>query len=205
METYFADFRGENRIAWHSHYSLWIEIGWMGDDQFKKTCTALWTHPSVEGCYVSLDTEPSAQLQISPLEVWGYDPYGLITLPNGARVACTTDLFPEEHTSWYQFYMQIGPIAKAYDVEFNVFLADTECWRKPLDDLLVDIARRVFATQPFLGAHVGPDHRVVLEEASEITQTGIPEQRVTGYLWPTEKGLEWHPPTEYGRLELISW
>jgi hypothetical protein len=204
METYFADMRENEESSSHS-YSLWIEI-----DEYFKTFNALWTHSNIEGCYERLDVEPSEQPRIQPMDTFStvstspYD-FGLILLPNGARVACCSSLFPEQYTDWFEFYFSIGTLPKAYGISTDALLKDTQWWREPLDTLLVDIARRVYVAHPFKSAHVGPDQKIDLIEARETIVGGIPKQRETGYLWPVENGLEWYPPTKYGRLKLTSW
>ena len=82
-----SPFTAEN--VWRGgHYELLIEANEDSSEQVCSLLRALWSHPSLDGCFLRNDNGPSAQLRVQPCEnaVAGHL-YGLALLPNKRMVA----------------------------------------------------------------------------------------------------------------------
>jgi hypothetical protein len=80
----------EDEIWNGGFYELAIEVG--------AVLHAIWTHPTLEGCYLDPNTEPHEQQRITSTQALlesGAHLRGLALLPNGQQVACGTCLIRE--------------------------------------------------------------------------------------------------------------
>lgn len=64
-------------------------------------------------------------------------------------------------------------------------------WRRPLDDWLADIAKRIFQTDPFRIALIG--HEVSGDTEAASLGGSVPEQRFISYLLPHDGRLDYAP------------
>jgi hypothetical protein len=182
-------------------YELALELGTSSDKRLESALRALWTHPSVHGCYGDRASDPVNQervaLTASTLQERGHL-YGFARLPNGAFAACGVIAIQEEHGSdWLVFYVPLGALNGTYPGghPFAWPTAETRSWQAPLDDWLAAVGRWGFERTPFALGLIG--HDVSGNEHASQLEEGPPSERTKGYLWPGKGGLGWFPVTKW--------
>jgi hypothetical protein len=152
---------------------------------------ALWTFPSLEGCYLHRDREPATQPRVRPGE-HGIEQrlYGFATLPNLSVIPCASYVIdyagevdsPPAH--WIRFLMTMGALS-TYPVGAYPFgpMDKVSEWKTEVDSLLTEVATWVHGKMPLEFALVGfeIDGSTVSPEA--IRANGIPMERDAGLLW----------------------
>src|SRR6266550_4741989 len=92
--------------AWKGgHYELLVCPLADSPEALCSVLKTLWTFPSLNGCYLRRDLQPSAQVRVQPCEsgMAGHL-YGLATLPNRSVVVCgsyTTETRKENMGVWH--------------------------------------------------------------------------------------------------------
>ena len=196
-------------IWYGGFYELALELGARSDEKLQAALRRVWSFPSLEGCYLDSEREPSEQPRVevpSTLEEPG-QLRGIALLPNGKRVACATFIVREEDgPDWLGFYVPMGAlsITGAYDVggyPFDVARRSHKEWQHELDGWLADLGAYVFRAVPFRLGLIG--HEVSGDAyADEIEKQGIPEDRYIGYLWPQGDEVKYFPMNrQYGEPE----
>lgn len=182
-------------------YELSLELGPSSGERLAAALRAIWSHPSVEGCYLDKSRDATDQDRIAPsaaLALGSDRQFGFTRLPNGALAVCGTYLIREERgTDWLDFCVPAGALEAAYPGghPFAWPNAETCSWQGPLDEWLADLGRFVFAQCPFALGLIG--HEVSGEtQAARIGVQGPPEERTSGYLWPHDGRLGWFPVTK---------
>jgi hypothetical protein len=191
--------------AWSGgHYELLIEPSVGSSDKLCSLLKALWSFPSLDGCYLRNDCEPSAQARVQPCEsgIPGHL-YGIATLPTQTAVACgshTMDYSGEEGVNaahWVSLYLPLAGLSTAYPVGAYPFgpIDDVSEWKTQLDSFLTQIAQWTYSRVPFEFALVGfeVDWSALSREA--IRLRGIPHERNDGILWSDGGELKWYPAT----------
>ena len=189
-----------NENTWFGgHYELAIEVGPTSDTQLLAALRAIWTHPSLDGCYLDRDKEPDEQSRVQPVPelLSTMHLQGIANLPNGLRIACGTCLIREENEGpdWLDFYLPLGALGNAYDIgayPFDETEHSHEVWQKPLDEWLVELSKYIFTLSPFRLALIGFE---VSGDAysDQIQQEGVPFSRHFGYVWPHGNQVEYFP------------
>jgi len=182
-------------------YELCMEFYPPSNQRLFAALQTIWKHPVLDGCYLDSSKEPTEQIRVSPLEnliEGGNHLYGLVTLPNAIQVACGTVQVREVNGSdWLDFYIPMGALATAYDVQAFPFERDKgmhDDWRKELDNLLHEIGNFIFTSFPFEIGLIGHECSGAAY-AQDIIQQGIPTPRNIGYLWPENRHLNYYPRT----------
>jgi hypothetical protein len=180
-------------------YELAIEVGSRSDEQISAVLRAIWTHPDLEGCYLDRSKEPYEQQKITSAQASlesDVHLLGLALVPNGNRIACGTCNIREFNgPDWVVFYVPMGALGEAYDVDgfpFSREVESSEQWQKSIDDWLMEIGSYVYSISQYrlgiIGFEVsGQDH------SGRLAQMGIPEERYFGYLWPLEEEIKYYP------------
>src|SRR5689334_20638993 len=163
MNTAMQTFTSEE--TWlGGFYEIEFERGAPSDERLSLALQAVWSHPSVEGCYLSRRQEPHTQVRVNPREhaTEGHL-YGIANLPNNATAACGTyvcRLQDDEGAPLRDFlacYVPHGALAQTYQVGGYPF-SDAEQaakWRVPLDEWLVALGGSVYSRVPFELALIG--------------------------------------------------
>jgi hypothetical protein len=190
-------------------YELAIELGSYSDQHLLDALKTIWNHSSLEGCYLDRTKEPDQQVRYNSVselfhqrEMYsGFHVQGVATLPNKLRIACGTCVIREysdnnpDAPDWLDFYLPMGALEQAYDVggyPFDTDIKSPENWQKPIDDYVAQIGMELFAKVDFRLGLVG--HEVSgIQNADEIANEGIQEQRYIGYLWPSASQLTYFP------------
>ncbi len=191
------------RNVWYGgFYELAIELGKPSDERLFEALKALWRSPSLQGCYLENDIEPSEQEQVLPsLELLNrMHIYGLARLPDGKQVACGSCIIREDDGSdWLDFYLPTAALGKVYDIDgYPVDKAGFahRDWQFLVDEWLKDIGEHIFSIVPFnlglIGFEVSGG-----AYAADILETGIPTERHIGYLWSEGELLKWYPPNTF--------
>jgi hypothetical protein len=188
------------------YYEIEFELGVPSDERLALALQTVWSHPSLEGCYLSRDLEPHTQVRISPREraTEGHL-YGVANLPNGSKAACGTYVCRLQNEAGIPardlltFYVPLGALAGTYAVGGYPFSnADqVATWRLPLDEWLVELGRSVYKRVPFPLALIGFEVDFPEVSAKDLQQNGVPAKRYDGYLWEVGGRLEWYPPTNW--------
>ena len=190
--------------VWHGgHYELQMDLKPPSSGQLSSALQALWSHPALDGCYLSDSVEPSEQKRVQPSERGTEDRlYGIARLPNGTRVACGTYAFVSQEEGEREQYHSLvlftpmGALSPAYPVGAYPFgrMDAVFQWKRELDEWLHGIGNFVYERAPFVLGLVGfeIDTRI---SAKSLEAHGIPDERFAGILWPRGKKLEWYPPT----------
>src|SRR2546423_3710775 len=105
------------RGAWNGgFYELAIELGPRSTERLARE--VLWASDGLDGCFLFREEEPQDQERISPgaCSPEGHL-YGIATLPNGTRVACSTVAIREDAgTDWLALNLPMGSLQNAYPV-----------------------------------------------------------------------------------------
>jgi len=186
------------------HYELFIQPSVDNSDELCSLLKALWTFPSLDGCYLRDDCEPAVQPQVQPCEnsIAGHL-YGLASLPNQRVIPCgsfTMDYTGEEGSPaahWVSFYLPLGALSAAYPVGAYPFgpMDNVSEWKTAVDSFLRHVARWIHSRVPFDLALVGFEVEASGISPETLRAKGIPNERDAGILWHDGIELEWHPAT----------
>ena len=187
--------------AWRGGaYELAMQLGPTDDARLRSATEALWSFPALEGCYLEIDVEPSAQRRIllseGPVDL-DECLRGRASLPSGHGVACSTvAVRPEGEADWLFFGLSMGSLAKAYPVgAFPIEDGTSLAWREAIDGWLKSLAAHVHERVGFQLGLVGWTDGAQ-DTAASIAANGVPEDRWFGYLLPDRDRLVWHPPNQ---------
>ncbi|MEO0559698.1 MAG: hypothetical protein AAF170_16110 [Bacteroidota bacterium] len=174
-------------------YEIALEYQPLHAEEVHVVLKRLWSHTSLNGCYLRADVEPEAQLRVPPASSNGWL-RGIATLPNGDDTACGSVVVTDEDATWIYFGSPMGSLIYSYPVGAYPFDDGLPLdWRTPLNDWLCDIARFVFEELPFQLGLVGWIDPLDIT-ASDVSTSGVPETRYEGYLIPEATSLTWYPP-----------
>jgi hypothetical protein len=197
MTLYFT-----NDETWlGGYYELAIEIGARSDEHLLDALIAIWTHPTLEGCYLDRQKEPSDQPRIKPsadfLSIMHHQ--GIALLPNGCRIAWGTCLIREEDEGpdWLDFYLPMGILNGAYDIgsyPFDDPGSKPEHWQPSVDEWLAELGEYVYSITPFQLGLIGFEISGEVY-STQINDNGIPAQRDFGYLWPQQGMVKYFSKT----------
>ena len=187
-------------------YEIEFELGVPSEERLALALQTVWSHPSLEGCYLSREQEPHAQVRVNPRQcaIEGHL-YGIANLPNSARAAWGTSVcrLQDENGAllrdFLAFYLPHGALGRTYPLGGYPF-ADADqaaTWRVPLDEWLVELGRYLYERVPFRLALLGFEVDFPNVSADFVQRNGIPAERFDGYLWQARDQLEWHPPTNW--------
>jgi hypothetical protein len=184
--------------VWHGGtFELSIELGPPDDMRLRAAFEAVWACPDLEGIYLDREREPEAQpkLAVSEVDPMQQSARGVAYIPGGPRVPCYSDVIREEGASdWLNLSLPVGGLHRAF---LPIRRTDNQAW---VEDWLASIGRRVYAQAPFELGLIGFLMSGIMD-AQYIRQTGIPEQRHVGYLWPDAGDLIYLRRTEPSRLD----
>jgi hypothetical protein len=205
--------------AWHhSVYELFIELGPSSDARLLRALELLWQHPALDGPYADRAREPRDQPRVDlsgALEFdRGGDWHGVLTLDDGARVACKAWLLRRDNGEyWLSFFVPLGSLFRVWPqaapfpfVDSDADMAQHVAWQERLEALLVDIAQLVFAELPFEFAVIGHELEVGEDdfERWQRAKGEILDDRYQGLLVARDGELTWNPPTRRGGWILIA-
>jgi len=152
---------------------------------------SIWSFGALEGPYLSRTAEPQDQ----PRADLGDDEprYGVLTLRDGARVACATYVLRTDLLE-VSFAISVGSLVLAWPrVGAYPFVTHDEAaaWEPELESVLVDCARHVHARTPFLRALVGFEG---IGFHDDLRRPGpVPASRGVGILDVHGRDLTWTP------------
>ncbi|TYC22462.1 hypothetical protein FXF52_20675 [Micromonospora sp. MP36] len=186
---------------WHGgFYELALELGGAGDDErLRRALVAVWRIAGVVGCYANRQSEPSAQdvvpCTVESLERFGHL-RGVVELPSGDRLVCGAVAVREEHgADWLDFYLPLGALGRVDGrVGGYPFLPDDDdslAWRRPVDDWLASVGRRVYDEVDFRLGLIG--FEVSGDTSAEKLGRGPTSPRRIAYLVPDGEGLRYLP------------
>jgi hypothetical protein len=176
-------------------FELLIQLEEVDASAVRAALTAIWAHPTLEGCWLNIDTEPADQLRVSPGDE-SQCLHGIATLPNRTRVACDSLVVRDDRADWIYFGVPMGSLGHAYPVGAYPFEDGLPTdWRLPVSEWLRAIGEHTFATVKFrlglIGWLLAGD-----VDAEEFAAHGLPEERWAGYLVPTDGRLKWYPSNQ---------
>ena len=150
---------------------------------------------AVDGPYAERTREPDEQERVSPVESTSrilHHAYGVATLADAHRVACTSVVVREEDgPDWLDLAIPFAALETIYPVHDDPQPGD---WGDALTDWFVDVGRFVYARVPFALGLIGEEVSG-LHYAEHIVEHGIPETHCA-MLVPSERGeLLWFPWT----------
>lgn len=182
-------------------YDLAIYLDDPSDACLQGALEALWSHPSLEGCYLRRDLEPHQQDRVAARI--GPRLGGVATLPDRSRTACGSGVSRwgqgegaiTAQTLW--FGLPLNGLGRSYPVggyPFGEFDA-ARYWRPILDSWLMEIARSIHAIAPWEIAEIGFDLALTPERAAELRRDGVLPGRNDGVLVWEAGRMVWYPPT----------
>ena len=189
------------RDQWNGgHFELCIDLGRASDDQVFEAMSVLWGHPSLEGCYLRQDEEPSKQQRLDPtsqpLEALLY---GVAALDRQTRVPClSTVMRLEGEPVELGLCVPMGALQAFYQVGAYPFAAAGP-WLEPLSDWFAGIGKTVLSAGLSRVALVGFETSTldVQERFARCLERGIPERRWDGYLLRKGDRVVWRRPNIY--------
>lgn len=183
-------------------YELEIVPRIRSSQQIVALLSALWSFPSLDGCYLRNDCVPSKQPRCKPYEEGREGHlYGMAELPGKGRIVCGSyamnyageDGSPPAYR--VGFYFPLGALSEIFPVGAYPFgaMSSVPEWRIPIDEFLRSLAEWIFRRVPFdfaiigfeIGGNVTPE---------KIRADGIPHERPNGILWNEEGELKWFGP-----------
>lgn len=180
------------------HYELAVELGGSDDAWLAAALSRLWSHPDLDGPYLSNDLEPSAQSRVDPKKQLDDRLFGLCTLPNHEKVPGGSFVTRFDGGSdWLGFYLPLAPLETLYNLNGYPFSgpdADRQ-WQTELNSWLIGIAKFLFEEMPFKVGIVGFEVEYAPPSSADIRIHGIPSLRNDTILWPTVNGLECYSMT----------
>lgn len=188
--------------AWAGGYHmLAINLDQRSDDRSRAAMAALLSYPQLDAWYLDRNQEPGEQARVDASGAVEDHRFGVLTLPNGKKLACGCYIFHLEYEpDWLEFFIPLASIEKIYPTGGYPFgppqgYAD---WQREMDRALVDVARHIYQSVPFQAALIG--FELDLDEMEQVYWDAIaelpPQNLHNGYLWAGANGLEWHPPGE---------
>jgi hypothetical protein len=163
---------------------------------------ALWTFPSLDGCYLRQDCDPANQPRVQPCKN-GIEEhlYGLATLPNKNVIPCGSyvmDYAGEEDSPpahWISFDLTMCALSTAYPVGAYPFgsMDNVSEWKTQVDSFLTEVARWIHGKMPFEFGLVGFGIDTASVSPESIRANGIPNERDAGILWDDGVELKWYP------------
>ena len=203
-----TDFFTPADVWFGGYYELYLELLSPSPARLNSVLEALWSHPTLDGCYLDNDVEPSEQPKVRVGERADNDRlYGVAKLTNGVAVACGSYCFssldgdqdePLPQHNGLALFLPMSALSRAYPVDAYPFgpMQGALEWKNELDAWLVEIGKFVYERARFDQGLVGFEVNTVEEVTIEdILALGIPEKRLYGILWPQDGNLQWHPPT----------
>jgi hypothetical protein len=191
-------------------YELAIELGPKDDRRLERTLQAVWREVSAVG---SLAPELQPRRNRKPWQWSGHPAVGLslgapgerghlrgvVRLPGGQDVICGVAMVREDDGSdWLDFYIPMGALGRADSRIGGYPFGDdggpsSLAWRRPIDDWLADVAKRVYASVPFQLALIGCEASGKAH-ADEISN-GASGPSYVGYLVPVDGALRYQEAT----------
>lgn len=182
--------------AWYgSTFELTLDLGrGASPERFLAAANALWSHPSLDGCYLDPEREPADQTRVAPSDILpgltpeaGVSPLrGVATLPNRSRTACYSSalMFGRDQDGSDQliFALPLGALARAYPIGAYPFADQTPLdWRPQLEDWMTDLASTAWKPAQVRIATIGSGTAPYFE-ADAVLKDGIPAERWEAYL-----------------------
>jgi hypothetical protein len=103
----------------------------------------------------------------------------------------------EEGPDWLDFYLPMGSLARAYPVGGFPFGTEADWpgpWRYEVEDWLARLGLWIARSASFRMGLIG--HEVSGHVyASDIANSGVPDERFIGYLWPTDESVVYYRRT----------
>lgn len=156
---------------WHGgYYELAVDLGERADEHSDERLSAalrsIWNAKGLTGCYLDRRRSLTDQRRVDPALTSTDSPgplYGLASVPDGSRVVCVVHVIREESENrphdWLDFCLPLGSLARVDDrvgaYPFEEEEGDSIVWRRPIDEWLGSLARRVFDDIRFRGAIIG--------------------------------------------------
>lgn len=204
METCFSP------EAWRGgFYELAMQFENLSPDALDRALQAVWAFPTLQGCYLQPDADPTRQPRVAPtLEALNANGhlYGIATLPNGKTAAGGTYRVREDSgCTWLGFYVPLGALAQAQDIGAYPFADEARSreWREPLETWLAQIGQAVFTCSPFRLGLIGFEVSGTVSD-TELAAGGVPAERFIGYLYPTDNRLAWYPTNQWQHKHLLA-
>lgn len=180
-------------------YTLAINLGERSDEHSRDALNALPSYPLLNGWYKDRSREPHEQPRVAQSEAIESQYLGVLTPPNGNKLACGCFVFHMEYEpDWLEFFLPLGSIARFYatgSFPFGESAGYTD-WQKEIDLALVEVARHLYRHIPFRAGLI--DFEPDVSDLDELYWSSVadlpPEKPRYGLLWSGAAGLEWRPP-----------
>jgi hypothetical protein len=185
-------------------YELALELGPADDERLEAAISAVCTHTGAVGWYAVGDRRPVAaeRLPCTWESIARHGQLrGTVQLPRGEQVVCGLVVVREEGGSyepdWLDFYIPLGALgridSRVGGYPFGDF-AESLQWRRPFDDWLADLGRRVYEEVPFRLGLIGVE--VSGQMYSDGLASGVPTSRGNGLLVPKGNEIRYYGATE---------
>jgi hypothetical protein len=184
-------------------YELALELGPSDDERLEAAIRAVCTHTAAVGWYAVGDRRPVAEERL-PCTWESIARHGqlrgTVQLPSGEQVVCGLVVVREEGGSyepdWLDFYIPLGALGRI-DSRVGAYpfgdFAESLQWRRPFDDWLADLGRRVYEEVPFRLGLVGVE--VSGEMYADQLASGVPTSRANGLLIPEGNEIRYYAPS----------
>jgi hypothetical protein len=181
--------------AWSGgYYELALELHGKAAEDRASIIQAIWSHPSLAGCYVYREREPHAQARLEPTDA-SEQSLGIATLPSGAQTACgVLTVLEENGPDWVVFYVPLGSLGRHYNIGAYPFgdFEHSGGWRLEIDIWLRELASHVYRRRPFALGLIGAEASGECY-AQDIHQHGLPALSPFGFLVPMGGKLNYTP------------
>jgi hypothetical protein len=186
------------------YYELALELGPTDDERLEAAIRAVCSHTAAVGWYALGERRPVAEEPL-PCTLESISRHGqlrgIVNLPSGEQVVCGLVVVREEGGSyepdWLDFYIPMGALGRI-DSRVGGYPfgddADSLQWRRPLDDWLAEIGRRVYENVRFRLGLVGME--VSGEMYAGELASEVPATRVSGLLVPEGAEIRYYPATK---------
>jgi hypothetical protein len=191
-------------------YELKIALGTATDERLVAALCAIWSHPSLYGCFTNGNSEPWDQILVRLEDA--EDPFSLfgIIRISDRLLPCTTYVVREKDESgnlisdFVGLWVPMGALGKVFTVgTFPFGDADkASAWRPVIDSVLVSLGKSVFDSVPFNVALIGWEVQLTCETLTASIESGRKENRYEGVLLNEDGIVRWYAPNRHDLIHI---
>jgi hypothetical protein len=191
-------------------YELKIALGTASDERLTAALRAIWSHPSLYGCFTGPNSEPWDQIPVRFEDA--EDPFSLYGLirTSDRLLPCTTYVVREKDESgnlpsdFVGLWVPLGALRKVFTVgTFPFGHADqASVWRPVIDSVLASVGKNVFYAVPFTVGLIGWEVQLTCATVSASIERAQKEKRYEGVLLNEDGTLRWYAPNRHDLIHI---
>ena len=183
--------------AWAAgYYELTLVLAGSADVTLRAAQAALWSHPSLHGCYLDPSIEPEDQERylVGDPRLDLHTPlHGIAELSSELMAPCMTGVVRvDQKPDWIWLGIPRGSLEKLF---FDPPFEETEL----IDRIFLEVADQVHRASPIRIGFIATEESLA-QYVDQFDRGGVPKERRVGFLVPSGEGLQYFPATvRFGR------